>query len=124
MDALPPVVPFYHVAPVQKINGVTVLPAPNWYLGIGKRADPFPPARPAAANYRVHMVIPIVATPIEFEPQIGPTTLPGPNLSVLPGPNQGGLPGPNPSVAIPMQASPIGPVPNSVQPTYLKIPRK
>ena len=60
MDALPPVVPFYHIAPVQKINGVTVLPAPNWYPALGKRADPLPPARPFLADYRVTTVKPVL----------------------------------------------------------------
>lgn len=75
MDALPPVVPFYHTAPVQEINGVTVLPSPNWYPALGRRADPLPPARPFLADYRVTTVKPVVVI-------VSPAGLPA-SLSVV-----------------------------------------
>lgn len=116
MDGIPPIVPFYHVAPVHEVNGVTVLTSPNLYLGMGKRAVHFPPASLAAAEYRVTVA------------NASGVFIPNPNRE-LPVPwavaapplgNSAGLS----QVAIPLQANPMAPVQVPNMANYRKILRK
>lgn len=111
MDMLPPVVPFYHTVPIREINGVLVLPAPNWYRGGDARAESFPQAKPILAEYRISTIQPILAPASEPSPGEAAQT----NLDGQPS---------EPAIAISNQASPNKPTLDTSMSRYRKLIRK